>query len=1347
MVVQSSGSCINVDNSSGLSGYRIDQWTCAGGVNQNFVFTPTADGYYTIQPQNDNLCLDAGSGSVTTAVQVVQNPCSGIGSQKWKVQTNNDGFWSIITYGGAGCLDVYAGRTANGTALTTYACHGASNEDFAMAGFRPAAVSPPATAFVSTMVIQSSGSCVDVNGGSAQAGFGLDQWTCSGSSNQSFAFAPTADGYYNIKPQNDGLCVDAGSGSVTTGIQIVQNPCSGQLSQKWRLIANLDGTQTISTPDGTGCFDVFAGRTANGTIVTTYACHNSSNESFTVPGLSSGGSQTAAPTIFPAAGTYTPPLPVTIAPAMAGTPVFYTTDGTTPSASSLLYSSPISLTSSTTVKAIAVARGSTASSVASSAFTIQQPQTPPPTISPGSGTYTSPLSVTISPAVAGTPIYYTIDSSTPTTSSKVYTGPFSLTASTTVKAIAVASGSVASSVVSGAFTVQQPKTPPPTISPGAGTYTSPLAVTIVPAVAGTPIYYTIDSSTPTTSSKVYTGPFSLTASTTVKAIAVAIGSTASSVVSSAFNVQQPKTPPPAISPGAGTYTSPLAVTIVPAVAGTPVYYMIDGTTPSASSLLYSGPIPLTSSATVKAIAVTSGSTASSVVSSAFTLTSVGPSTTPIIFNYSKSSRPGDVIYVQGVNFDATSQVMLGSTAGGAGSPLSVINRVGTTWLAAQLPQSWSGAMFLWVSNSSGSGSPVALNGAIPFHLDALQINPGGAFRVLGRNLMMAPYTPSITLDGQAATINFSASSENMLVATAPAQLSSTFSSVILVNNGNGTGAKQLDRTIRVVAGSGDPLGLGVGWAAGFTFAGHTVAVITPCNGTSDDSANIQSAINTASSSGAIVALPAGTCRLASSLTMRSNVVLQGAGKTATLLRYESNYPISSQGQDLVGLRNLTLVNAGSAAEGLIWQSNTRSFFQNVAIQEGVSRQLFLTGNLNFVVMQTDFTQGGSIGGQNPYLLTNCGGLVFTSNTSVTVDGSPTFSSVHDALFLNNHFSRSSANQNEAAVITTHQFVMDFQYRTSIIGNTFDVISGPVTNTTRNDGETLLTEGGGGNRTENLGTVGSATANSLTDTSNVININPFGTGLPENYGVAIVSGTGAGQTREVVGYANGTMVVDHAWDLTPDSTSRYATFVWGLEKTLIEGNTLVGNPRGIWLYQTAVRDVDISGNTIVNGGGIFLRTFENQSGKQFDPMYNIRVANNNVGNSDGVWMSYLDVVFVNQDPLNFGTADTGIEIRGNQLTPNTPNVQSGTEDYNSREGFMSLMRSGTSGGKLTQTPMVLGTILQSNQCSNCSTAFVIGTGDYGTVLSGNIPAFTSPQFLSDWQTLGSGIVGSVGTIIR
>jgi carbohydrate binding protein with CBM56 domain/chitobiase/beta-hexosaminidase-like protein len=76
-----------------------------------------------------------------------------------------------------------------------------------------------------------------------------------------------------------------------------------------------------------------------------------------------------------------------------------------------------------------------------------------PTFSPPGGTYTSTQTVTISTATAGATIRYTVDGSTPTASSTVYTGPISVPASRTVNAIATKSGSTDSAVSSASYTI------------------------------------------------------------------------------------------------------------------------------------------------------------------------------------------------------------------------------------------------------------------------------------------------------------------------------------------------------------------------------------------------------------------------------------------------------------------------------------------------------------------------------------------------------------------------------------------------------------------------------------------------------------------------------------------------------------------------------------------------------------------------------------------------------------------------------------------------------------------------------------------------------------------------------
>jgi len=97
------------------------------------------------------------------------------------------------------------------------------------------------------------------------------------------------------------------------------------------------------------------------------------------------------------------------------------------------------------------------------AATLQGNSTPTaatPTFSPAPGSYTSSQSVTISDSTSGAAIHYTIDGSTPTTSSPTYSGAISVTSTQTIQAIAVASGYNNSAVGGGTYTiVTRPATP------------------------------------------------------------------------------------------------------------------------------------------------------------------------------------------------------------------------------------------------------------------------------------------------------------------------------------------------------------------------------------------------------------------------------------------------------------------------------------------------------------------------------------------------------------------------------------------------------------------------------------------------------------------------------------------------------------------------------------------------------------------------------------------------------------------------------------------------------------------------------------------------------------------------
>jgi glucosylceramidase len=254
------------------------------------------------------------------------------------------------------------------------------------------------------------------------------------------------------------------------------------------------------------------------------------------PATSATTPTAAAPTLNPGTGTYISAQTVTIADATTGATIYYTLDGTTPSTSSARFTAPLTISSTTTVNAIAVATGYNSSAVASATYTVNLPAAATPTFSVTAGTYTAVQIVTLSDTAPGAAIYYTLDGTTPTISSAKYSSPLSISSTTTVNAIAVATGYNNSAVASAIYTINLPLAATPTFSPAPGTFTATQTVTLSDTTASTTIYFTTDGTTPTISSTRYTVPFTVPTTSTVKAIAAAPGMGNSTVASGTYTI-------------------------------------------------------------------------------------------------------------------------------------------------------------------------------------------------------------------------------------------------------------------------------------------------------------------------------------------------------------------------------------------------------------------------------------------------------------------------------------------------------------------------------------------------------------------------------------------------------------------------------------------------------------------------------------------------------------------------------------------------------------------------------------------------------------------------------------------
>jgi hypothetical protein len=203
------------------------------------------------------------------------------------------------------------------------------------------------------------------------------------------------------------------------------------------------------------------------TTIKALAVRTGYNDSGIASGVFSLNLQGAETPVFSLdGGEYIGDRTITLSTSTAGASIYYTTDGSAPTTSSTVYSTPIVLTapSETTIRAVAGGTGFATSSEASKTYTLMLPLAVAPVISPSGGNFFNEQVVTLSTTTPGGSIYYTTDGSTPSESSLLYSEPIDLVApsETTIKAYVVAAGYRDSDVSEATFilTIRTDEEPP-----------------------------------------------------------------------------------------------------------------------------------------------------------------------------------------------------------------------------------------------------------------------------------------------------------------------------------------------------------------------------------------------------------------------------------------------------------------------------------------------------------------------------------------------------------------------------------------------------------------------------------------------------------------------------------------------------------------------------------------------------------------------------------------------------------------------------------------------------------------------------------------------------------------------
>ena len=396
---------------------------------------------------------------------------------------------------------------------------------------------------------------------------------------------------------------------------------------------NCGGSCTGGAPTvGTGTYPyryiaaTYGVYTGMGTTMLTAASVQASQYVELTPNVSSAA---AVPTFSPAPGAYTSTQSVTISDATSGAVIYYTLDGSTPTTSSSVYHTAISISVPTTVNAMAVAGGYTNSAIATATYTFD-PYLGTNTYSTAGTDYANYINATY--AVAGndsggyqvTSCSFYQPTGTVTAQAKIDCGLVPAPSPTTQASSWLCHATYTNPTSSGVgrwITVALS---------GCGTLQPGTAYWIAtdnndPHAAFPYGFWNCGSSCTGTAPTVGTGTYPYRYIAATYGVYTGMGTsmlTAASVQASQYVTLAANTSStamtPAFTPGSGTYSSSQSVAMSDATPGAAIHYTTDGSTPTASSSAYSTPITVSVTTTINALAIAPGYENSPVASATYT---------------------------------------------------------------------------------------------------------------------------------------------------------------------------------------------------------------------------------------------------------------------------------------------------------------------------------------------------------------------------------------------------------------------------------------------------------------------------------------------------------------------------------------------------------------------------------------------------------------------------------------------------------------------------------------------------------------------------------------------------------
>jgi hypothetical protein len=614
---------------------------------------------------------------------------------------------------------------------------------------------------------------------------------------------------------------------------------------------------------------------------------------------------------------------------------------------------------------------------------------------------------------------------------------------------------------------------------------------------------------------------------------------------------------------------------------------------------------------------------------------------------------------------------------------------------------------VWINNGLGWSSPAFVNRAEVFWASESQVYAGQPVRLIGRNFsnprtgdFTALQVNVVAVNGQGSfAANITQSGDYAIDFTIPSQVRPGLSYTVQVSNGAGgaSGWTQMEDQafFTAVAVNGNMTAINsrfhvnAAWVgdipAGQSFNVTRYGALG--NGTTNDTAAIQSALNAAANAGGgIIEFPAGAYRSAT-LTIPPDTVLHGAGANATTLTYLNLTPaaysvfITATGTE-IGFADLSVVNTTQrppALNGTVLHPNTSPYVSLI----NLARSPNLPAAPGYFFENVDLHNADGFGiaaRYSPVDLIVEGSTIASSEVAIY-----TFDPAGHLRIRNNQLSNTSRPL-LALTSVPHQSTFALPYFAWIESNTFTG-RGCIANTNQvgcagvsgadfgehrildgfssfcyiahnasqgefgshvKDGEGL---GFQSNQRFAYSTASGAGASTLTDASQ-----SFAAGSLMGAKVAIIGGAGIGQLRTITSNSAYQLTIDQPWEVIPDNTSIYTVDPYVTYHNIIVNNKFQAVQTGaaIQIYTKSYDNV-IAGNVVQSSAGITFSANQVPSQKRADFAYFNYIGGNSITGGSDPLSDMPNVSFIGNLTFSYAndalhsTAAYGSEIRGNTLS--------------------------------------------------------------------------------------------------